>query len=480
MADEMMQTEKGSRNKKFMRDLGIYAIGNLGSKLITFLLVPFYTQFITTPAEFGYYDICLTIIFCLTPIVSLQLNDGGFRFLLESESRKRQRGIVTIVYRTLLTNSMILAAVSLVVGFTFDIRYLSYIVIYGIIQSVYETVIQLVRGLGHTKTFVGAAVFNSFLIAGFSVIFVAVLPWGVPGIFIANICAKLVTMVWLEFKVKLIREYFKPSQVERGLLRQLLRYSLPLLPGTLCWWLLGANNRFFIEHYLGLSDNGLYAVAMKFAGTMNILVMIFYQTWQQNAIEQYKSQDRDTFYSKIFNTFILLFSAVIIIFSFGLRLNYSWLVGPEYQTSSRYVYLIALSIVIYGITMLYDLGYQCSKNTHRSLPSVFIGTSVNILCNFILIQHLGIYGIVWSSIITYTVMMIYRAIDTRKYFKITFTVQTLWSTITIIVCGLLYTYTDSATVDAAAIIICAVIYSQLLPGSIRDRILRKLHLGATS
>lgn len=46
-----------SRGHKFVNDLALYAIGNIGSKLITFMLVPFYTFFITDPAEFGYYDI---------------------------------------------------------------------------------------------------------------------------------------------------------------------------------------------------------------------------------------------------------------------------------------------------------------------------------------------------------------------------------------------------------------------------------------
>lgn len=462
-----------SRGKKFVNDLGIYAIGNIGSKLITFLLVPFYTLYITTPADFGYYDICLTIIFCLTPIVSLQLNDGGFRFLLETTELRRKRGIVTIVYRTLITNSLILCFLSIILGLCFDIRYLTYIVIYGIIQSIYETIIQLVRGLGHTRTFVNAAIVNSFMIGVFSVLFIAVLRWEVPGIFMANICAKLVTMTWLEIKIGLIRKYFSVSFFDRSLRRQMLKYSLPLLPGTLCWWLLGANNRFFIEHYLGLTENGLYAIAMKFIGIMNILVMIFYQAWQQNAIEQYRSSDRDAFYSGIFNNFIIIFSGVLIVFSFGLRLNYFWLVSSEYRSSSQYIFLIAASIVIYAITMLYDLGYQCSKNTRRSLPSVFIGTAVNIICNFILIRQYGIYGIAWSSIITYTVMVIYRAIDTRKYFRISLHPRSILAILFMTGGAVLYSYTDSYIIDLTVIAISIPIFLILAPKQIRLTIFNK-------
>jgi Polysaccharide biosynthesis protein. len=72
---------KNSRNKKFITDILIYGIGNLGSKMITFLLVPLYTYFIK-PEEYGYYDLSLNIIFLMIPFVTLQLREGVFRFYL--------------------------------------------------------------------------------------------------------------------------------------------------------------------------------------------------------------------------------------------------------------------------------------------------------------------------------------------------------------------------------------------------------------
>ena len=44
-----------TRAKKFVKDLGIYAVGNLGAKMITFLLIPLYTHYITDTADYGYH-----------------------------------------------------------------------------------------------------------------------------------------------------------------------------------------------------------------------------------------------------------------------------------------------------------------------------------------------------------------------------------------------------------------------------------------
>ena len=91
-----------NRNKKLINDIGIYAIGNLGSKLITFLMVPLYTYFISDVSDFGYYDLCLSVVFFFVPFVTLQLGDGAFRFLLNvGDDKARQREVLSVTYRTL-------------------------------------------------------------------------------------------------------------------------------------------------------------------------------------------------------------------------------------------------------------------------------------------------------------------------------------------------------------------------------------------
>ena len=78
--DNNITTNRGS---KFLKDIGIYAIGNIGSKIITFMMVPLYTYFVHDTSDFGYYDVCLTVCFLRMPFVNLQLRDGAFRVLLD-------------------------------------------------------------------------------------------------------------------------------------------------------------------------------------------------------------------------------------------------------------------------------------------------------------------------------------------------------------------------------------------------------------
>ena len=111
------------RSRKFIKDIFIYAIGNLGSKLITFLLVPLYTYFIA-PDDFGYYDIALNISFLGIGVLSFQLRDGVFRFLLDNEDDRIRKDIISFTCRFLLRSTLVAFAIGLVCLFFFEIRFL--------------------------------------------------------------------------------------------------------------------------------------------------------------------------------------------------------------------------------------------------------------------------------------------------------------------------------------------------------------------
>ena len=74
--------DKKSRNKKqLIKGTLIYAIGNLGTKIISFLIVPLYTYFIL-PADMGDYDIVITTVSLLTPLITMRISDAAYRWML--------------------------------------------------------------------------------------------------------------------------------------------------------------------------------------------------------------------------------------------------------------------------------------------------------------------------------------------------------------------------------------------------------------
>ncbi len=462
-----------SRSGKFINDMLIYGMGTLGSKLITFLLVPLYTFFVPV-AEYGYYDLCLSAILVALSVVCLQMNDGGFRFLVDSTDNTLRTKVISTIYKAVISNSALVLGVALLVSMFTKIACLWLIVAMLVVMAFYEIAISTYRGLGYTKYYALAGIITSSALMVLSLVLVVWLKLGIEGIFLSNIFARIISVVCIEVKLKVMSRYFRQSVTDLEIGRQILIYSLPLMINGLCWWVISSSNKFFIEHYIGLAENGQYAVVLKFATILQIISAIFYQAWQENALQQYHSPDRNRFFSSIFNSYIYAMSALVVVFCFGLRLCYPWIVNCDYQQSVVYLYPLAFSSMIYAISTFFELGYQCSRCTARSMPSIMLAGVVNVVGNFVLISHFGTFGIVACSIVSFGVLLVYRAIDTRKYFKIHISARSWVAFLLVIASGVLFYCTPNRVFEACYLVVVIAAALIFMPQALHDKLMARL------
>jgi len=459
------------KGKKLLKDIGIYAVGNLGSKLIMFLLVPFYTHFITNTGEFGYYDLCLTVSFLIYPLLSLDMRQGVFRFLVETDSRQKRTQIISFVYRTLFRGTIIALALGIFMSMVHPMPYLWYVVAFIIVTYLYEVTIQMVRGIGKTEYFVIAGIMTALLSAVFAVLMIARLDMGIAGIFLSGILARIVSMIFLEVRLKIMRKYFRYDFSNKALNREILKYCLPLIPSTLMLNVIGFGNRFFVEYFLGLEANGIFAMSMKFANILDTLAYIFFQAWQENAFRLYGDSDKDGFFNSVFRNYFYFLCALTFVFPFALRINYSWLVGSEYQSSEAYVYILCIAMMFFSVSSFFELGYQCSKKTIRNVLPLASGLAINLAANWFMARHWGLYGISFASMTTFGYLMFYRILDANRYLHIHFSgMNALWFAF-VAIGAWLYYLSDSALYDAIILTVMVCCYLPLMPKEVRNRIL---------
>jgi len=475
MTTTQNNNNSGNRSTKFIKDIGVYAIGNIGSKIITFLMVPLYTYFVRDTSDFGYYDLCLTVCFLLMPFVTLQLRDGAFRFLLDCDDDTERQRIVTFVSRALLSTLSITALVAIVLSLTTSINYLGYALGLLVAMSLQEVYSQVFRGLGNNRAFAATGILSALGIGVFSILFVAIMGWGIKGVFLANILARVVALALVECKVRLITSHTRWSLNASQVGRDIIRYTLPLLPGSLCWWLTGSSDRLFITTFLdnGLSINGVYAVALRFTGIITTLGLIFYQAWQETAILQYNSPDRNRFFSRMFNGYIFLLSALLVGYVFMLKVTYGWLVASEYRSSLKFIFPLGVSAVIFAIVAFFDMGYQCAKDTKRTLPAIVLAAIVNVMLNFALIKPLGVYGVIITQLITYIVLVIYRWHDMKRYFTLKINKRIIIPTSIALLSAVPFYLNSNLLIDIGFMIIALAVIALSCDKEMRDLLLSK-------
>ena len=164
---------KRSKEKDFLINILIYGIGNIGSKAIAFLLVPFYTYYIT-PEDFGTYDIYLGFIFLLIPILTFDFRDGVFRLLLETRNTRKRTEIITNAYRIIFRNLLISILLACVVYLFYPFQYFPEVIGMLLVVSVNEVHVQIYRGLDRNRYYVYTGIFSTLLTGLFSILLVAV------------------------------------------------------------------------------------------------------------------------------------------------------------------------------------------------------------------------------------------------------------------------------------------------------------------
>ena len=110
-----------NKYKTLVSNTALISLGTFGSKLLVFLMVRFYTGYLTT-SEFGTADIITQTCNLLLPIISLGITNGVFRFAIDSNHDKKSvfsSGLYTITLGGLLFLIIApLLAISAPYGFT--------------------------------------------------------------------------------------------------------------------------------------------------------------------------------------------------------------------------------------------------------------------------------------------------------------------------------------------------------------------------
>ena len=472
-----MEHTHTNRNKKFFKDFGIYSIGILGTRIVMFLMVPFYTYFIEDTGQFGYYDLCSQICLFLIPLTTLQMREASFRFLLETDNNDSRTQVVSFIYRTLFFNILIISLLVALAAILTNIPYLWHTFALLIALTLHEVVCQISRGLKRNDVYVSCNIVNALLIGVLSVLFVGVMDMGIEGIFYANLASRIAVIALIEIRLHVFTQYFKFSAVSKEVGKSILAYSLPLILTNMCWLFTTSSDRFFIVCLIdnGTAVNGVYSVAVKFTMILQTLAVIFYQTWQETAITQYHTSDRDEFFSKIFNIYVYVLVALLIVYSFTLKLNYGWLVGENYQNSVIYLFPLGISFLLSSLSSaFFDLGYQCAKETRRSIIAVVLTVILNVTLNLLITPKIGIWGVISANVVSYLFLALYRYFDTRRYFRISIDHSSFALPVVLLLGLAAYHYSDTVMEELAAFAVLVMIMIALAPSPIKQ-MLKKLH-----
>ena len=282
--------------------------------------------------------------------------------------------------------------------------------------------------------------------------------------------------LYLFFKLKLYSK-INMEMVDFKLLKDMYKYSIPLIPNGISWWIVNVSDRSIISWVIGAGANGLYAISNKFPTIISSLTGIFNLSWSESAALHINAEDRDEFFSDITNTVIKLFTALGVGMIACMPFVFPILIDSKYEGAYQYIPILVLGTVFNVVICLYSQVYLAKKLSKQVATTAIIGAIINIVINVLFIKKIGLYAASISTAISYFVMMVYRHIDLKKYINIKIEKGLILKTILIFTFAIILYYQNNLILDIISLlVVCCYAFllnKEFLLASMKT-ILRKL------
>lgn len=407
-----------NRYKYLLKNIGLLTLSSFATKLLSFFLVPLYTNILTT-TEYGTYDLFNTTIGVLLPILTLNIQEAVMRFSIDSKCNRKS--IVTVAAKYLILSNAVVAVGLLLnnlFGFSIIARqYAIYFFLMFLSQSLSGMITMYVRGIDKIADLSISSLIASIITICLNICFLAVFHWGLSGYFLANIIGPLFQAIYLIIRANVIQNISFKSQYKNES-KEMTNYSRPLIANSIAWWINNASDRYIVVFFCGLAENGIYSVASKIPSILNIFQTIFNQAWTLSAVKDFDAEDKNGFFTntyKAYNCMMVIICSGIIATD---KILARFLYAKDFYNAWKYVPWLTIAILFGALSGYLGGFFSAVKDSKIFAKSTMIGAIVNIILNIIFTPIFGVLGAAVATAICYIVVWVIRLQQSKKYIRI--------------------------------------------------------------
>lgn len=452
------------RKHSLVKNIFIFGFGTSLSKLMSVLLVGFYTAYISLE-DYGYYDILVTMVSTLTPLITLQITDALYRHLLEARDENDAAKTITGAF-AVVAGGLCLATVIQFILYSFsDIRMGWILPGYFIASILFVFSQQTARGLKRNSVYAVSGIVTTGVMLAANIILIVGFGMGVEALLYSTIIADVCGIILIEATVGIFRRV-RFYALSKKQIQDMLRYSIPLLPNAVTWWLMMLFNRYAIKYFVGLDANGLFGAASKFPALLMTVYGIFGLAWQENAILEYGASDRNEYYTKTFRMYFRLLTGAILLLLPATRHIVSILINERYYDAWVLIPFLYMGSMFQAFSNFYATIYMGAKRTMGAFVTMVLGVGGGIALCLLTIPRLGAQAAALAHMTAFLLTWLMRTVHTRKYAQIKLNLPVMLPIIALSALYIAFTFRANQITDlilfAAAIPIFIIINKDLI------------------
>lgn len=397
--------------KKLLKNTGLFAIGTFATSLLGLLMTPLYTSILST-GDYGVADLITVTTSLLMPLVTLAVFEGIMRYSLDKNADYNT--IFTLGVLLSLGGSLLVALFLPLISLTPIGEYKWFFIAYFSTNTLYTIVSYFIKGIEKIKTYTIGGVIGSFVFICSNLFFLLYLKIGVDGYILSFILGSLIPTIYFFYTEKLYQYITIPSLINKRLIKDIIIYSLPIIPNGISWWIANSSDRYILNYYADVSEVGIYSVSYKIPTIMMTIMGFFVASWQLSSVDEFGSEKSKAFFSDIYNKYVLasvMLASLLIVFAKPFA---SFLYAKDFFVAWQYVPVLVIANVFNILSSFMGTVYTGAKKTKMLSLSTMMGAGSNILLNFLLIPHMGAMGAAIATAFSYVVIQTFRVIHSKQ------------------------------------------------------------------
>ena len=405
--------------KRLVSNTMLFAISTFSSRFLFFVMAPLFSYWFDTAEMNGVKELLNQFANFSIPIVSLGISNAVIRYGLEKGVKKKQvyTGGLAAIGLGFAVFVLLFPVLRQIKWFT---DYILLLYVYVLTSCLRTLNCQFCRARQLNRLYAIDGILCTVTTCLFYVLFLRVLNLGPRGYLLSVICADGLSTLFL-FVVAGLWRFLDVSAFDRGLLKKMLRYSLPLVPASIFWWVTNASDQFFVAAMLenGEAWTAIYGASYKLPTILTIVSTVFTEAWQLSAFTDGTNAEREEFFSKVFNAY----QSVMFLAGAGIILMaqpFMMIFRGDYFVGWKFIPVLTLATVFASFDNFLNSIYMVEKRSTLSLYTMAIGAALNAEFNYILIPVWGVNGAAVATFISYLAVFLMRAFNTRGLIRVNY------------------------------------------------------------
>jgi len=416
--------------KKLGKHTLIYGLGYVLTRLIPFLLTPFYTNVFQSTEQYGIIVLVFTDIAFMNVVYRYGIDSAFLRFFSKKKSGFSQNAVFNTATTSLIFTGAIFSTLIFIFsnsiasvlpgldGYGLFIKYASIILF---LDTFIAIPLLYLRMKNRSIVFMSIMIANVSINFISNIILIGYFKWGIEAAFISNIIASFFSFfILIPLTLKNITFNFSSK-----LWKKMMRFGTPFIFSGIAIMVLELIGRNMLEIYTDTATQGIYSAGYKLGIFMLVIVTAFKFAWQPFFLNKDKDPKAPELFSKILTVFSFVMVSAFLILSIFIHniITFDFfglftLLGKNYWSAEPVVPVILASYIFLGFYINFQPPIFF---TERTWVFPFITGSaaiLNVILNIILIQKFGMIGSAYSTLFSYLWMAGLTYFIVRKWYYI--------------------------------------------------------------